>query len=122
MKVLHIIIIYCKSFPYSQTFLQGGRCYDNPMLFIEILHQLVCVLLCIVMCDVIRSSPFISVNVRDKEVDGTCGLRDRLRPEKLGDSTGTVELCGEKPFEFRKWTLRNPDQNPWEFACDHRSP
>ena len=23
---------------------------------------------------------------------------------------------------FRKWTLRNPDQNPWEFACDHRSP
>ena len=30
-------------------------CYDNSMLFIEILRQLVFVL-CIVMCDVIRSS------------------------------------------------------------------
>ena len=32
-------------------------CYDNSMLFIEILRQLVFVLLCIVMYDVIRSSP-----------------------------------------------------------------
>ena len=69
------------------------------MLFIEILRQLVFVLLCIVMCDVIRSSPFISVIVREEnEVYGTCGSRDRLRPGELEDSTGAVELGGEKPF------------------------
>ena len=71
-------------------------CYDNSVLFIEILRQLVFVLLCIVMCDVIRSSPLIFGRRRkftEREVHATV-----CYPEGLGDWTGAVDLCGQKPF------------------------
>ena len=58
----------------------GLFCYDNSMLFIEVLHQLVCVMLCIVMCDVIRSSPLMLGRIRnstEREVHATvCFQRD----------------------------------------------
>ena len=93
------------------------HCYDNSVLFIEILRQLVFVL-CIVMCDVIRSSPGMFVRKRkstERAVHAiVCDERDlEIRRERWN--------CVARSL-FRKWTLRNPDQNPWEFACDHRSP
>ena len=48
---------YSKKQYTSNPKLRTIKCYDNSMLFIEILRQLVFVLLCIVMYDVIRSSP-----------------------------------------------------------------
>ena len=65
------------------------------MLFIEILRQLVFVL-CIVMCDVIRSSP--AMFVRKRKFTERAVHAIVCEKERLGDSTGTVELCGEKPF------------------------
>ena len=55
-------------------------CYDNSMLFIEVLRQLVFVL-CIVMCDVIRSSPLMFGRIRKSAERGVS--RDRLLPRGL---------------------------------------
>ena len=66
------------------------------MLFIEILRQLVFVLLCIVMYDVIRSSPKLFGRKRKFTERAVHAIV--CEKEGLGDSTGAVELCGEKPF------------------------
>ena len=66
------------------------------MLFIEIMRQLDFVLLCIVMCDVICSSPLMFGRRRKSRERAVHAIV--CFPEGLGDSTGALELCGEKPF------------------------
>ena len=78
-------------------------CYDNSLLFFEVLRQLVCVLLCIVICDVIRSSPWMFGKIRnstERVVHATICYSEGLEE---------VELYGQKPS--RKLRIpRNPNR------------
>ena len=75
---------------------QISTCYDNSMLFLEVLRQLVFVLLSIVKCDVIRSSPLMFGRRRkstERAVHATvCYPRGTWRLDSSGGS------CGQKPF------------------------
>ena len=67
-------------------------CYDNSMIFIEVLRQHVRVLLCIVMCDVIRLSPWMFWRIRkstERAVHATVCQRDLRRFDGRG---GTLWL------------------------------
>ena len=70
-------------------------------------------LLCIVMCDVIRSSPLIFGRRRkftEREVHATV-----CYPEGLGDWTRAVDVELWRPDTISIRILRNP-VNPWEFV------